>query len=57
MTNTVEHTAECKHCAKGIRRNRAGIWGARKRDDPHPWWCGVSPDAEKRHEPASRKAA
>ena len=45
-------TAECEHCHKGIRRNRAGIWGARKQDDPHPWYCDASPDAAKRHQPA-----
>ena len=51
------HTAECQHCAKNIRRNSKGIWGARKHDDPHPWYCDASTDAEKRHEPASGKAA
>jgi hypothetical protein len=43
--------AECEHCGKGIRRNRAGIWGARKHDDPHPWFCDASPVGDKRHEP------
>lgn len=47
-----EGTAECRHCGKGIRQNRRGIWGARKRDDPHPWYCDASMDDAKRHEPA-----
>jgi hypothetical protein len=46
-------TAECRHCGKAIRRNAKGIWGARKRDDPHPWYCDASPDTAKRHEPDS----
>jgi hypothetical protein len=44
-------TSTCKHCGKGIRRNVAGIWGARKRLDPHPWWCGENAAAEKTHAP------
>lgn len=53
MSNTTQTpVAECVHCAKGIRQNRAGIWGACKRDDPHPWYCDANPDAGKRHEPA-----
>ena len=46
-------TAKCQHCGKGIRRDSKGHWGARKRDDPHPWYCDASTDAEKRHEPAA----
>ena len=62
MTSPVQTpTADCAHCRKPIRANRAGIWGARKRDDPHPWYCDADPDAGKRHEPAiaepSREAA
>jgi hypothetical protein len=34
-------TADCRYCAKAIRRNSAGIWGAR---NPHPWYCDASPD-------------
>lgn len=50
-------TAECKNCGKGIRRNARDFWGARKRDDPHPWYCDAS-QAGKRHEPAlSARAA
>lgn len=49
-------TAECRHCRKPIRRNSAGIWGARKRDDPHPWDCDTSPDKGKRHEAAAETA-
>jgi hypothetical protein len=45
-------TADCAHCHKPIRANRAGTWGARKRLDPHPWYCDASPDAARRHEPA-----
>lgn len=44
--------ADCRHCGKPIRRNRAGYWGARKRDDPHPWYCDEDPGNDKRHEPA-----
>jgi hypothetical protein len=49
-------TGDCRHCCKPIRANRAGIWGARKRDDSHPWYCDASPDARKRHEPATAAA-
>jgi hypothetical protein len=44
-------TGTCKDCGKGIRQNKAGIWGARKRDDDHPWYCDASPDSGKHHEP------
>lgn len=44
-------TGTCQYCGKGIRRNAAGIWGARKRDDSAPWYCGASPAADKNHEP------
>lgn len=44
-------TGTCRHCLKSIRRNSGGVWGARKRDDPHPWYCDASPDGAKRHEP------
>lgn len=43
--------AECRHCRKPIRQNSKGIWGGRKRDDPHPWYCDEDPGADKRHEP------
>jgi hypothetical protein len=49
-------TADCLHCGKQVRRNSAGIWGARKRDDPHPWYCDDSPDADKRHAPSPARA-
>lgn len=45
-------TADCLYCGKPVRRNRAGIWGARRRDDPHPWYCEAGPDAGKRHAPS-----
>lgn len=45
-------TADCLYCDKPIRRNRAGIWGARKRDDPHSWYCDASPDPDKHHAPS-----
>lgn len=45
-------TADCQHCGKAIRCNVQGIWGARRRSDPHPWYCDASQDAGKRHEPA-----
>jgi hypothetical protein len=48
----VASTADCRHCAKGIRRYVSGIWGARRRSDPHPWYCDSDPGSEKRHEPA-----
>ena len=44
-------TGVCLHCGKLIAENRRGIWGARKRDDPHPWYCDDEP-SEHRHEPA-----
>lgn len=50
-------TSTCEHCGKGIRRDRQGYWGARKRDDPHPWYCDGSQDAEKRHEPVKEAIA
>lgn len=46
-------TAECEHCRKGIRQNKAGIWGARKHDDPHPWYCDEDPGDSARHAPAT----
>lgn len=47
-------TADCMHCGKPIRRNAAGIWGARKRDDPHPWYCGTTTGGGAgRHEPGA----
>lgn len=52
VTSIASETAECCHCGKSIRRNTKGIWGARKRDDPHPWYCDASPAADKRHEPS-----
>jgi len=51
MTDTADRYGNCRHCGKSIRRDSKGYWGARKRDDPHPWYCDASPDAEKRHEP------
>lgn len=52
MSNAVQTTtADCRHCGKPIRQNKAGFWGARKRDDPHPWWCAEDPGTGKRHEP------
>lgn len=44
-------TADCAACGKPIRRNRAGIWGARARTDPHPWYCDDDPGDDKRHRP------
>ena len=55
MTRTTEiasDTSDCQHCDKPIRRNTKGIWGARKRDDPAPWFCAASPAAGKRHVPS-----
>lgn len=52
-SHMTREAADCQHCGKGIRRNSKGIWGARKHDDPHPWFCDASPDAAKRHEPAA----
>lgn len=58
MASTVQTpTGDCLHCRKPIRANRAGVWGARKRDDPHPWWCDANPDAGKRHELAESDAS
>jgi hypothetical protein len=53
-TSTAVQTpvSECQHCRKPIRQNSQGIWGARKRDDPHPWYCGGN-QASKRHEPVA----
>jgi hypothetical protein len=52
MSNATQTpTADCRHCRKPIRQNSGGIWGARKRDDPHPWYCDGNPDDGKRHEP------
>lgn len=51
MAEIASDTSDCQHCGKPIRRNTKGIWGARKRDDPHPWWCSESP-VGKRHEPS-----
>jgi hypothetical protein len=45
-------TADCFYCSKPVRRNSVGIWGARKRDDPHPWYCDASPAPDKRHAPS-----
>jgi hypothetical protein len=45
-------TADCLYCSKPIRSNSAGIWGARKRGDPHPWYCDASPGPDKRHVPS-----
>ena len=52
MQETTSPAAECRHCGKPVRRNSQGIWGARKRNDPHPWYCDASPADGKRHEPA-----
>jgi len=47
------HTGTCRHCDKPIRRNGAGVWGARARNDPHPWYCPGEPhpDPHRRHHP------
>lgn len=51
-TPETQVTSTCKHCGKGIRRDRKGYWGARKLSDPHPWYCDASPEEdERRHEP------
>jgi hypothetical protein len=51
-TRTVQTpTGDCRYCSKPIRCNKDGIWGARRRDDPHPWYCDANPDAGKRHQP------
>lgn len=47
----MSQTGTCRHCAKRIRRNRQGAWGARKRTDSHPWYCDASQSDDKRHEP------
>ena len=47
---TAALTGTCRHCGKPVRLNRAGVWGARHREDPHPWYCDASPEPEKRHE-------
>jgi hypothetical protein len=44
-------TGTCEDCGKDIRQNKAGVWGARRRDDPHPWYCDATGD---RHQPAAR---
>ena len=44
-------TSTCEYCGKPIRQNAQGYWGARKRADPHPWYCEADPAVEKRHEP------
>jgi hypothetical protein len=49
--NVKSETGDCRHCDKPIRRNVRGIWGTRKRDDGHPWYCDEDPGAEKRHAP------
>jgi hypothetical protein len=49
-------TGSCRHCGKAIRQDRQGYWGARKRDDSHPWYCDADPGAGKRHEPAREDA-
>ena len=36
-------TGVCLHCGKPIAQNIKGIWGARKRGDPHPWYCDDAP--------------
>jgi hypothetical protein len=45
-------TGVCLHCGKPIAKNSKGIWGARKREDPHPWYCDDDPGDSKRHQPA-----
>jgi hypothetical protein len=49
-------TAECGHCCKPIRQNKDGIWGARARNDAHPWYCDANLDKGKRHAPAVKAA-
>jgi hypothetical protein len=51
MTTVASPTGDCRHCGKPIRRNKAGCWGARKRNDPHPWCCKAATSAAARHEP------
>lgn len=48
-------TSTCEHCDKDIRQNKAGYWGARKRNDPHPWYCNEDPGIEKRHQPVAHR--
>jgi hypothetical protein len=53
MTRPVSSlTADCLYCGKPVRRNSAGTWRARKRDDPRPWYCDASPGPDKRHAPS-----
>lgn len=51
MASIASPTGTCRHCGKAIRRQRQGVWGARKHDDPHPWYCDASPSDDKRHGP------
>lgn len=46
-------TGTCQHCDKAIRRDSNGYWGARSRNDPHPWYCEASPN-DRRHEPREK---
>jgi|GEM_PF-3347397 len=50
-------TSTCTYCGKAIRRDSKGYWGARKRNDPHPWYCDASPDESKSHAPAAEDDA
>jgi len=52
---TSRQTAECLYCGKPIALNREGFWGARKRDDPHPWYCDQDTGPLKLHEPTGQQ--
>lgn len=46
-------TSTCAFCAKPIRLYKAQVWGARKQDDPHPWYCDKTSNTDGRHAPAN----